>query len=321
MTDLIHLPNNDENFYRKAINALENNDLDQANTLLEESYRIEPSIKVFKELIHLNLIRNKPDPIKKLWKDFLSINALEHFDFELASLYVHSLPRLFAQHEQLIKLYELKDLFDQKEWNTTFIIDQIQQIKQQDQILNEIQFYFEKNQIDQLIDKLRKQTIFELLKTIKIIYSLDFSIKHSILSKLLLQKEISQFVKSDILHHYLYQDYRIKLKIAWFGTIETINIQELYPYKEDPTYLTIKSLLENYTNDNNPHIFEGLLTEINLLMMVYYPFIDQKITEPVQWFNTFLAYYNIEEGATPDQDTNTLDILQQAIKEIKQLGV
>ncbi|MGF3072673.1 hypothetical protein ACQV2X_01380 [Facklamia sp. P12945] len=321
MTDLIHMPNKSEYFYRKAMNALEQNDYASASNFLKESYQIEPSLKVFKELISIHIIQNKSQAVKKLWQNFLSDHSIQDLDYELAMLYVHSLPYLFSHQKLLIQLYEIKEYFDQKKWDISLIVKQIEKIKEKEALSKELQLLINTKGLDSKLKQLKELTLYELLKEIKNFYSLDYSLKHPILTALLADKEISQFVKSDILHHYIVRNYQAHLKLTWFEEIKIIDSLSLVPYKEDSTYLQIKALLEDYTVNNNPHIYDGLLEEINLLVMVYYPFIKEKISDPVAWFNSFLSYYHIEKSEESDQNERMDEILQQAIDEIKQLSL
>ncbi|MCR8968672.1 hypothetical protein [Facklamia sp. 7083-14-GEN3] len=315
------MPNNSENFYRKAMNALEQNDYERATIFLKESYQIEPSPKVFKELISIHIIQNKSQAVKKLWQGFLSEQSIQDLDHELALLYVQSLPYLFSHQELLIQLYEIKEYFGRRNWDVSLIAKQIENIKEAEALSKELQLLIDTDELDIKVKQLKELTLFELLKEIKTLYNLDYSLKHPVLTALLSDKEISQFVKSDILHHYVFHNYQVHLKLAWFEKIEKIDSQSLVSYKQDSTYLYIKALLESYTDNNNPHIYDRLLEEINLLMMVYYPFIEEKISDPIAWFNGFLSYYHIEEFEKNETNNQMDKTLRQAIDEIKQFSL
>ena len=109
MTDITPMPNNAENYYRKASNALENNQFNKAIQYLESSYNLESNPLVFTELVRLYIAFNKQEQLTRLWEqdqftlDFISQSS------ELTSLYAQSLPIMSPTSESLNKLYQLRD--------------------------------------------------------------------------------------------------------------------------------------------------------------------------------------------------------------------
>lgn len=296
MNQPIDLPNQSQAFYRKALRALEKNQKDQAIQLLHKSYQLDQNFPAFQELVYLAIAQKDKDTIKKLWQESDYSGDTDRISLDLTTLYAHSLPFLTDSKDCLIQLYQLHGQYQTLGWDPSIIHPLIKEQEEKISLIKEI----ESTSPQAYLASLQDQDAFYQLQTLKTIYQIDLAIKLPILLALLQSPKICQFIKGDILHHLLTHPMDDPIQINWFNQERSISLAKLLPYRQHPTYFQLINLLDDYCKQNNPHLYNLLEEQINLLVMTYYPFLDEMIKSPSTWFNCLLGKLQIEDWFCPD---------------------
>lgn len=292
MSDITPMPNNANNYYRKAMNALENNDVAQGIHFLEESYLIDPQELVFKELVNLYLKQQSTSKLKNIWLD--RNYALEDLanSSSLTILYAESLLLIDPNSESLNELYQLRDLIQDsnslKHINTT--IDAISGILSTQKELGKLQ---SNEAIHSFIDFSLNKGQFYLLSKLKHLYRIDLNKTDRIYLAILNRKDVFNFIKNDILHFLISKQFNKTINYYWFNQSFSIHVSELTAYHSTEYYQKTLELISDFFAKQDPHL-ETQVTELfNLHCMVLYPFYDKAISEPARWLNHTLMMYNL----------------------------
>ncbi|MBG9980150.1 hypothetical protein HZY91_03475 [Facklamia sp. DSM 111018] len=321
MSDILNLPNNAENYYRKAQNALENNNFAEAIHLLEQSFALDADPKIFTELARLYLLIQDTDAMQKLW-DHNYPHQVDRFQTEsLATLYALSLEILKDSSQSLLELYQIKDHFIEQSWSTDqidLLIHEYKQANEFEQVINKIN---DETDAKKLIDNILKLGIDKLAIRVKYLYRFANPSAFIVLDSLLKHSDVPHFIKSDILHYYLYQKIDKQVTLYWFSQSYVLNTNQLKEYRSNFIYKEIVNLIQDYTDQNNPNFYTELIQIFNLMVMVFYPFIEKAIPNAQDWFQIFLHYYDLEEYKNGDPDPTIVKYLETAIEEISQLTI
>ncbi|XJS11495.1 hypothetical protein ACF3NG_04605 [Aerococcaceae bacterium WGS1372] len=292
MSDITPMPNNATNYYRKAINALQNNDDRKGIHFLEESYQLDPQDQVFYELVNLYIKHNLTSKLKSIWKSKnFSLDTIAN-SAVLSVLYAQTLINMDTRHESLSELYQLRDLIQDSEslLQINQAIDAIQNIlstqkkldelNSDDDIDNFVKFYLQSSQLE-LLSKLKSLYLFDLDKTLAVYLAI-------------LQKdEIYNFIKNDVLHFLISKGYLETINYSWFGKKNTININELKPYNNTEYYRKAIQLITDFFTKQDPHLESQIIELFNLHSMVLYPYYDEAIDDPAKWLNHTLMIYDL----------------------------
>lgn len=319
MSDIFNLPNNAHNFYRKGRNARDHGDYQEAIACYEKSYALQEELTVLQELVELYLATANKASLEKLWKDTFAQTPLDQQDYQHTLLYAHSLNALYDCQAALIELYQLKDHFLAEEWDSQPLDQLIEKTHHLKKVQDLVSQATSPQAIDQLIDQFHQGGPLDFLEQIKTLYQLQISQVKPLLIAVLKRADTLHFVKGDILHYLIYQGLEDQVTLHWFGKDYQIDLATLKDYKKDPTYQAVLEEIEDYSQLNNPNLGQELINHFNLLIMVYYPFIDQAIPHPTKWVQLFLYYYDLEDQ-TPDlANSQTATYLEQAFREINLL--
>ena len=311
MTDITPMPNNAENYYRKASNALENNQFNKAIRYLENSYDLESNPLVFTELVKLYIAFNKQEQLTKLWEqdqftlDFISQSS------ELTSLYAQSLPIMSPTSESLNKLYQLRDSIQSStatsELNKAItIISDLLKVKQ------EINALTTEERIEIYAKQLLEKSYFEVLSKLKLVYKTDLDNNLPLLKVLLNDDNLLNFIKNDILHYIIINGESLDLDYTWLNVEKHIQTKQLKPYTSMDFYHKGTRIIEDYFSQTDPHFANQILELFNLHAMVFYPFYDDAISDPQKWLNYTLLQFGLEN--------EMIDILTEQEKEYYQLA-
>lgn len=311
MTDITPMPNNAENYYRKAINALENNQFNEAIHYLENSYNLESNPQVFTELVKLYIAFNKQEQLTKLWEqdqftlDFISQSA------ELTSLYAQSLPVISPTSESLNKLYQLRDLI-QSSTATTELNKAIATISDLLNVKQEINALTTDERVETYAQQLLEKSYFEVLSKLKLIYQTDLDKNLPLLKALLNDDTLLNFIKNDILHYIIINSESVDIDYTWLNVERHIQTDQLKPYTSTQFYLKGTRIIEDYFSQTDPHFAKQVLELFNLHAMVFYPFYNDAISDPQKWLNYTLLQFGLEN--------DMIDILTEQEKEYYQLA-
>lgn len=329
MSDIISLSNNADNYLRKGMNALNQGQYEQALDAFNKSFQLTPNPQVFVYMVQLMIDLKLKDRLDQLWQEAYPQEVDRLQDDSLARAYIESLNILYPLDLALIKAYQIKDQFSAWDWDLDLIETTIDQLQNQIALKAKIISWQDAQVLDTFINELLQQPAFEILATLKACYQLNFEDCSAFYLKLLTQDKLLQFIKSDILHHLLYQEKSTLDKIQdpfplnWMGQIQQISLKNLKPYREVDSYQAVYKRLETYCQSNNPHLFDALIEQWNLIAMVYYPFIDQVVDDPDCFTSGLLAHFQLESNdpcadASPEH-LKTLKYLEGAQKELIQL--
>lgn len=318
MTDITPMPNNAENYYRKAINALENNHFTEGIHLLEKSYKLDEAPHIFTELIKLYITFNQQNDLLRLWRndrftlDFISEST------QLISLYSQSLPIMSPTSESLNKLYQLRDL-NQSSTVTIELNKSIKSITTQLEIRQKINNLDTEEKFQAYVHHLLSFSHFDLLSELKQIYQTDLNKNLPLLKALLMQENILNFIKNDILHYILNSKENINLELCWLNTRKNINTIELKAYKDTDYYKDGTTVIEDYFAQTDPHFATQVHELFNLHVMIFYPFFEETISNPKDWLRYTLIQFGLENGDDEILNDKEIAVYQMAQNELNQL--
>lgn len=321
MSDITPMPNNANNYYRKALNALQNNDDSQGMHLLEESYQIEPQIQVFYELVNLYIKHNLNSKLRQIWDGEFTLESIADSP-TLSTLYAQSLIVIDPSHESLTELYQLRDLNQDSKsliqinqamdriHDIISIEKKLDHLTTEEEVNNFIDFYLQNNQLD-LLYKLKSMYRINLDKTIKVF-------------KVFLENDqIYNFIKNDVLHFLITAEYEDIINYSWFSNKKLINVAEMVAYKETDYYQEMIYFIADYFAKQDPHLELQIVELFNLQSMVLYPFYELAIQNPAKWLNHILMVYGLiseskylKDGPLSDEELQYYELAQIEITQL-----
>lgn len=296
MTDITPMPNNAENYYRKAMNALKLNEIEKGMTLLEKSFKIDNTLPVFEELVKLYVFLNSPTDLDRVWtyqnysiKDIATSNRL-------TELFSQSIPIMNPTYEGLNKLYQLKDL-NPSSSVTEYLKVNINSLLDRLKVEESINKLDSHKAIEQYSEQLLTYTQFEVLSKLKIIYQTNSDKTIELLKELLKETQLLNFIKNDILHYLITKNNKEELTINWFGQTRQVEMNSLFAYKNSKFYQNGLLLIEDYFAQKDPHLAKQIIEIFNLHAMVLYPFYEEAIESPQTWLELTLSQYGLLEDS------------------------
>lgn len=320
MTDIVNLPNNSQNYHRKGLNALQENNLTKAIEMFEKSYELEPSPQVFSELIQLYLKSQNEEKLSQIWEKKYPTLFSRVENEPIALLYALSIKHLFDTDTGLIELYKLKDHFLQEGWDSQIVNNLIIEQNQLNDLSQLISKIKDQEDADQLLETMinMKQTPF--LARLKQLYQLKDEAAILVLKAVLKRNDLPHFIKSDVLHYFIYQNKTEAVELYWFGDSYALNTADLVAYKEDKTYQAMIKEIENYCQEENPNLLPDILEYFNLIVMTLYPFIEKAIPDTKSWLKLMLNTFGLDShGDFAESDNEVNHYLSTAQEEINQL--
>lgn len=319
MSDITPMPNNANNYFRKAMNALQNNDELQGIHLLEESYQLDPQQQIFYELVGLYIKHNLNTKLQQLW-------STNNFTLEfiadsptLSILFAQSLVIIDPNHKSLTELYQLRDLnqdskslihINQAIDNIHDILstqEKLDHLTTDDDINDYIQFYLQNNQL-------------ELLHKLKLMYLINIDKTIHVLKAIVKNNHIYNFIKNDILHFLISSGYSNTINYSWFNKPYDINMSEMVIYKETKYYQEMMQFIGDYFSKQDPHLETQIIELFNLHCMVLFPFYEKAIHTPSKWLNHTLMVYGLinesiylKQGPLSEEELQYYDLAQTEI--------
>ncbi|MHB0809066.1 MAG: tetratricopeptide repeat protein [Facklamia hominis] len=320
ITDIINLPNNAQNYYRKGCLALQNNDFALAKKYLEESYQIENSWPCFHELIQLYLMTQNKQALKNLWQQVLKGKDWRSLEKNYLIAYAYSVRSLKSQSEILVQLYQIRDQLQSLGHDQQVLDSLIQQEQQKLELIDTLKNHRSSEDLNQWVQQLCQSPLKKVMSTVTDLYDLINTLEiDAVFTSMLQNDQLSNFIKSDILHFYLRQDRKDSLKLLWFNQAKTVDLKELIPCKQDPLFLDLSNRLDTYCQDNNPNLYDDLYNNLTLILLSFYPFLQQAIPDEPLWFEHFLAMNGVEESPDSPLSLEVQTYLELANREIQNL--
>lgn len=320
MTDVFEMPNNAENFYRKALNLIEEQRYIEAAKLLKKSFLIEPNFDVFEELIQIYLSFNQNAELKEIWK-ILDLEPEEIFENRtLTHLYGLSVPVLFDNQTALLELYRIKEVSQARLWQTEYLVRSITKLNDQNLFERSLLKAKTPEAINQLIDQLVKRGSYDLSTRIKSLNQMPLEDVDVMLRALLVHPDVFQYLKSNILHALISRNVKGPYEVSWFGETSSFNIESLAIYSEYPIYAQTIETIRQYCDGNNPHLYDQICQQFVMHSMIYYPFMSQVVTSGQEWLDIFLIQNGMDDDSSvPSLNQELLTYYTAATDEILKL--
>lgn len=313
---IIEMPQNDASYYRKAHIAIDNKDYRLAMEYLEKSLASEFNLPVFNELVNLYLLLKETDKLIEGWE---SLEASEENIFKLDPLavaYLSSLKYMRSRSEVLLSLYHAKNNYQMSPTIEKAVDDYIHYLENQSLLEKELKSLSDDSDYDKWFKIWSNQSPTQQLHVLKNLYGLDFNLTNPIYQRVLANSQILQFIKSDVLHALIYRNISDEYQLVWKDQTFTIHTDNLVPYNQQPIYQDLVAEIEKYSIQENPHLFDELVQQLNLQLMVMYPFADKIITQPAEWINLLLSDYQLSDSATASSDEKLYENYLMVVSEL-----
>ncbi|UUX34322.1 hypothetical protein [Fundicoccus culcitae] len=319
MSDSIELPNNAENFYGKAVAYIQRQRYPEAIDALEKSLSITFTITAFDELVKLYLNLKQYSDLKQLWDRYLPDKEDRIQDETLRFLYGISVPYLFPLDHAIIELYQLRD-YTIKQQQTTEHFDQLLNEWQKTKAIRDAMSQTESpNDLAAIYQTLYQDGPLECLVQLKKIYELPIEETEQLLLYLVKQPALENFVKNDILHYLLKIDYHSPLELNWFGQSQVINLASLLAYNQQIFYKQTLDAINDYSQQENPHLRLDIIHHFNLHAMVYYPYIEDIFASPNEWLTLFLQHNQLASNFSNPPSEKAKIYFQKALNELEKI--
>lgn len=309
MTDVFEMPNNAENYYRKAVNLLEQRQYIEAADLMKKSFLLEPNFEIFEELIQIYLSFNKHKELQDVWQ-MLELDSQEIYgNRKLNYLYGLSIPLLFDRQTALLELYRLKEVAQANDWESKHIVYAITDLNEQVLFEKTLLKANSEQAVEQFIQQLLEKGHSYLAKQIKTLSQIPIETSDAVIRRLLLDSEVAQYLKTNLLHSLIRGRVRGQYDILWFGQERSVFIEELMPYQQYPLYQQTLASIADYCDLNNPHLYEQICQQFDMHAMSYFPFLADLKTDGQEWLDIFLVQNGMEDDLKePDLNQELLAI-------------
>ena len=290
MSDVIEFPTNADQYYRKALSALKVHDFGRAQELLIKSYETDPQVHVFEELIKLYIARGQKADLFNCWQtyfpDIESVN-----DWNVLLLYGASLSLLYDLDAALLRLYQLQARFQAAGWDSEDLLPFIHQLNHTQHLARRLDQALAQGQeaIETFINQIYDGQGFELLSFLKYTYDLPLDKAFPYFKAILAHPDLPQYIKSDVLHYLLYQNYPGKVTYNWFGQVHDLTVAKLQDYRHQPSYVAGLQVIEDYCEQFNPHLLIEFSQQFVLQALTVYPYFEEAFGSAKEWFQLFLT--------------------------------
>ncbi|WP_124058833.1 tetratricopeptide repeat protein [Vaginisenegalia massiliensis] len=312
MSDIYNLPNKAEAYSRKGNTSLQTGDYPQALEYFQKSYQIEKNPEIFKELVSLHLLLGHEQELAELWQKEFPDEMAILADADLAHDYAYSLTKILPSQEALLKLYQLKDQVSHQAGLQDLFRGLIRQLNEQINFEQAIKQVDTLEQAHQIITKLREESPFNLLSRIKRLYRLDMDSSLLLYLAILETPTIGNYIKTDVLHHLILNNYSEIVKLLWFGQERQVNLSDLSPYRQLPIYQNLMADVDSYCQEQNPHLLNELKNQLTLQALEFYPFIDEVVTDDQLWLQAFLYQIGLTSDFHSQENARLLSYIDKA---------
>ncbi len=318
MSNITEFPNSSDNYYRKGLAYIKNLDIDQALACFEQSYHIDSNLNSFIEIIQILLSNHLESKLKEYWQDYLTPFESNKLlgSKKILDSWLQSLPVIYSRSETFTHLSNL--IIDNSDPNIHLKLQsEIQTIKQDIQTVQHIlELSDAKNHIE-YIQKVHKTSPYNLLQIIKLLFD-EFNEDYlPFLLHILSEPEIENYIKSDILHFFVYQQIDLEVTLSWFKQTYSIQTKKLLPYHQSKMYLSNYKAIETHFSKNDPHFLQSAIEQFTLHCMVFYPFIDDILENDNEWLNAFLHLYFDDHIMSSDSKNSLVLYLHKANSDLQ----
>lgn len=319
MSDILEMPTNDENYYRKARNYLEKQDYKQAIPLLKESFHLSPDATVLADLVDAYIMTEQYEELKQFWASYNpSFDEIWQNPI-LSQQYILVLNHTLSGDARLLALYDAKDAMQKRNLDTRSIDSQIQHLKKQQIFLSKLAAIPNEDSMQDLITSLMRVEYLpteqqSLLNFIEVSFQLSFNEVELFYRCIVERSDIPNYFKTQILHHLLKDQVATQFEeYCWFDETHKVATASLKAYQDTDTYQAVKADILEYTASQDPHLAEDLLLQWELQAQILYPFLELAIPNPKTWLKDIFRLFN------QDNTQETAPYLTRALIEMSQL--
>lgn len=106
---------------------------------------------------------------------------------------------------------------------------------------------------------------------------------------------VNGLIKATLIEGLIAKECSEIIKITWFDEERQIIPTHLKPLEENQTVETVKKIIEEQVAIHNPSLFQLINEEVNLHVILLYPFIEEVITIPSIWVKLYQQKYDMEK--------------------------
>lgn len=318
MPDVYYLPNNDENYQKIAQRHLEQGNYQEALLAFEKSYHLKPSLEVFAELVKFYAGLEQVDSLAAIWQE-ADYSKEEIYELEILTyLYQLSLPLLLTPDLALLELYQLRDHIQRMGWQDKVSNDLIDRLSQEMNFKQQLENLSTEEYPD-FIMAYHQENPRQLIQSLRNIHKLKLNQVADFLEAVIACKDIDNITRNEGLNQLIEMDYDKEMPYYWFHQLRSVNPSHLQPLYQDPAYQGMLSLIENYTDKENPNLAFEIRQQFTLQAMVYFPYLNDVIQEPQEWLAYFSQQLGLSDEETGPSDSKLVAYYQEAQAQLNKL--
>lgn len=316
MSDIINLPNNHENFYRKGVQSLEKGDFEKGYDFFQKSLALSFEQEVFLELVHACLIFNKLENLMAVWEQYYPQTDDIFKDESLVKLYVESMDLMIPVDKRLLKFTQLKQQLNQQNFDLNQINEKIERYQNLNLLKLTVEELVSEGTVDQWLTTTLAKGQYHILTQLKELYLLDFSLVQPLYQTILEHPSVFNYLKADIVHYCIFHHIDASFNWYWFSNSKNVSINELVAYHQQSFYQEGLKQIEHYCNKDNPHLEETIKEQFRLQYFGLFPFYDDLALTSHQWIDFLLYSMGLEESAPSNINQFTYQLLLRNQQEI-----
>ena len=315
MGDRIEFPKNFEGYMTMAKDAEETGKKDEALTLYEEAYNLQPDFEANTKIVNLLMAEGKFQEALGICEEMLQGYFEED---ELFETYI----KLLLGNQEFIKSRKMIKKNRTRIANEDELLRLVSTSEEQYSMFNpdKITAYKAEGR------DIKVQPFYQQMGTLKLLEKLPKADYIDVVKELLINDELPLLLRQSLLESVVAictaEEYEI---ITIFGEQCTVDISELTAPGEQTTYLQAKELLSKQLEEYEEVFQTQMMEELRVNFSVMYPFADAWITDVSLWVKQLLASYLevefTEEEQTSeafDKNKELLELIQKELVKIMQ---
>ena len=190
-----------------------------------------------------------------------------------------------------MRLYQLQARFQAAGWDSEDLLPFIHQLNHTQRLARRLEQALDQGQeaIETFINQIYDGQGFELLSFLKYTYDLPLDKALPFFKAILTHPDLPQYIKSDVLHYLLYQNYPGKVTYNWFGQVHELTVAKLQDYRHQSSYVAGLQVIEDYCEQFNPHLMIEFSQQFVLQALAVYPYFEEAYGSAKEWFQLFLT--------------------------------
>lgn len=294
--NIIQFPESDVIFYRKIESLIQSNQLSDAIALLLPKFCDSLDYRTIMYLSQCYIQLDDLESLRSLWHTVQTEYPTDYLTEPIQQIYIQSVPYILSIEQALLELYRLQSDFSQHNWSQHILDELIATLRQQNQWQHHIMSFLSQDNWIQNMTDYTQLPSFELLSQLKFFYTLKNNRLIPFLLALMADATVAQYIKSDILHYFIYQRLELNsILFDWYGTTLNLNTSQLVPYREMSSFQLLRDEIDIYCDDYIPHLQDELMHFLTLHYLTLYPQFDAVYANPQYWLALLLWQSGIED--------------------------